>query len=160
MNPQDILKYGHRTVLKTLDRIPPAEATTPGAVGYWSVKDVTGHLASFELVLVEILENLIRLRPMPLTEQLAADGQAFNDEQVDRLRRSLTMDQALDEYVAAHERVRAGAAALPPALWRQPGLLPWYGPEYDLEDLIVYMFYGHKREHSGQIAVFSDRFRG
>lgn len=160
MNPPDILKYGHLTVLKTLSRIPPAEVNTPGAVGYWSTKDVVGHLASFELVLVEILENLVRPRPMPLTEQLAADGQAFNDEQVDRLRRPLSMAQVLDEYQAAHEQVRQAVVALPPASWRQPGILPWYGPQYDLEDFIVYTYYGHKREHSGQIAIFGDRFRG
>lgn len=159
MNPQDILKYGHLTFLRTLNRIPPAEVNTSGAVGYWSVKDLVGHLASFEQVLVEIVENLIQPRPMPLTEQFATNGQAFNDEQVDRLRRSLTMAQVFEEYLTAHERVRMGVTALLPSLWRQMGILPWYGPEYDLEDFIVYTFYGHKREHSGQIATFSDRFR-
>ena len=29
--------------------------------------------------------------------------------------------------------------------------------EYSLEDFIVYTFYGHKREHSAQIAAFRDR---
>ncbi len=159
MNPQDILKYGHATVLHTIARFPTAEVDTPGAVGYWSVKDVVGHLASFEQVLVEIIENLVNPRPMPLTEQLAANGQVFNDVQVDRLRHPLTMVQVFDEYQAAHERVRRGVAALPPTLWRQPGILPWYGPEYDLEDFVVYTFYGHKREHCGQIATFNDRFK-
>ena len=37
------------------------------------------------------------------------------------------------------------------------GVLPWYGAEYDLEDFIAYMYYGHKREHSAQIAVFKDK---
>ncbi len=159
MNPQDILKYGHATVLRTLNAFPAAELSTAGAVGYWSVKDVVGHLASFEQVLIEIIENLIKPRPIPLTQQFAANGQAFNDEQVDRLRRPRTMAQVFEEYRAAHERVRTGVGALPPSLWRQPGILPWYGAEYDLEDFIVYTFYGHKREHCGQIATFSDRFK-
>ena len=39
---------------------------------------------------------------------------------------------------------------------RQVGTLPWYGAEYALDDYLVYAFYGHKREHSGQISVFKD----
>ena len=36
---------------------------------------------------------------------------------------------------------------------------PWYGKEYALDDFIVYTFYGHKREHSAQIAAFRDLLR-
>jgi hypothetical protein len=39
---------------------------------------------------------------------------------------------------------------------RQPGSLPWYGPAYAIDDLIVYQYYGHKREHTAQINVFKD----
>lgn len=39
---------------------------------------------------------------------------------------------------------------------RKVGALPCYGAEYDLEDFIVYSFYGHKREHCAQIAVYRD----
>ena len=28
---------------------------------------------------------------------------------------------------------------------------------YALDDVLVYMYYGHKREHSAQIAAFRDR---
>jgi len=28
---------------------------------------------------------------------------------------------------------------------------------YALDDVIVYMYYGHKREHNAQIAAFRDR---
>ena len=39
----------------------------------------------------------------------------------------------------------------------QAGTLPWYGMAYSLDDVLVYMYYGHKREHSAQIAAFRDR---
>jgi hypothetical protein len=48
---------------------------------------------------------------------------------------------------------------IPADTWVKEGILKWYGAEYDLEDFIVYTFYGHKREHCGQIATFSDRFK-
>jgi hypothetical protein len=46
---------------------------------------------------------------------------------------------------------------IPPQTLRQPGTIPWYGAEYALDDLLVYMYYGHKREHSAQVGVFRDQ---
>ncbi len=43
---------------------------------------------------------------------------------------------------------------IPEGAWRQTGMLAWYGAEYDLEDYVVYTYYGHKREHCGQIQAF------
>jgi hypothetical protein len=158
MNPQDILKYGHLTVLKTVETFPREQFDTPGAVGYWSVKDVVAHLASYELVLVEVLQNILGPCPTPLVDEFMADGQAFNDRQVDVLRKDRTMQQAFDEYRSAYENMAELAKQLPPDAWRQMGILPWYGAEYDLEDFIIYTYYGHKREHSGQIQTWRDRY--
>jgi hypothetical protein len=36
------------------------------------------------------------------------------------------------------------------------GLLAWYGAEYDLEDVVAYSQYGHKREHGAQVNVYKD----
>jgi hypothetical protein len=160
MNPEDILRYGHLTVLSTIDSFPREQWHTPGAVGYWSVKDVIAHLSSFELVLVEILRDIIDPCPTPLVDEFKRDGQAFNDHQVDILRKPMAMEQILDEYKSAHEKVAGLAGRISPNVWKQTGLLPWYGKEYDLEDFIVYTYYGHKREHCGQIQVFQDHFKG
>ena len=37
--------------------------------------------------------------------------------------------------------------------WRQIGAIPWYGPEYSLDDFVVYNIYGHKREHDPQLSA-------
>ena len=158
MNPQDVLKYGHRTVMRTLEAFPRAQWYTPGACGRWSVKDLVAHLGSFELVLAEALENCLSPGPTPLVDQFAGRDQDFNDEQVDRLRKDWTLEAALEEYLSAHRRVWAAASQIAPEIWEREGVFPWYGAEYDLEDFVVYAFYGHKREHTGQIQVFSDRF--
>jgi hypothetical protein len=73
------------------------------------------------------------------------------------MRQELSVAETLGEYNAVHAQVTAVAAQLPVETFRQTGTLPWYGMEYALDDLIVYMYYGHKREHSAQIAVFRDR---
>lgn len=159
MNAFDILMYGHKTVLSTLDAFPKEEISTPGACGYWSAKDLTAHLGSFEVMLAELLDSLLDHKPAPLVDQYKANGQAFNDEQVDHLRKDSSFEEVLAEYMAAHERVRASAKRVLEITWEQENLLPWYGAQYDLEDFIVYTFYGHKREHTGQIQVWRDKFK-
>lgn len=159
MHASDVLMYGHLTFMHTLEEFPAGQRTTGGAVGYWSVKDLVGHLGSFELVLVEVLQDAVALCPTPLRDALTADGQAFNDQQVDVLRKSWTYEQCLEEYLSAHKQVRGLVSKLPTGLLQQTGAIPWYSDAYDLEDLITYQYYGHKREHSGQIQTFRDRFR-
>jgi hypothetical protein len=158
MNPQDVMMYGHLTVVRTVDSFPREHVYASGAVGYWSVKDVIAHLGSFELVLVELLGSLIEPCPTPLVDEFKGDGQAFNDRQVDVLRKNMSMEQAMHEYTSAYEQVATLARQIPRSTWQTNGILPWYGDQYDLEDFVVYTFYAHKREHCGQIQVFRDQF--
>lgn len=152
MHAVDVLRYGHLTLTGTLERVPAGRWEEAGACGVWSVKNIVAHLASYELVLVSLLEQLLDGRPDEFVNPFDAD---FNDAQVDR-RKGMGAGETLDEYQRAHERAMELAAQLPPEAFRQAGLLPWYGAEYDLEDFLVYTYYGHKREHSAQIARVAD----
>jgi len=67
------------------------------------------------------------------------------------------MREVLDEFNDAHAQVMSLAERIRPEVFRQVGTLPWYGMDYSLDDVLVYMYYGHKREHSAQIAAFRDR---
>jgi len=62
----------------------------------------------------------------------------------------------LAEYRDTHAEAARLMQQVPFEMRRLKGSLPWYGEEYDLEDFIVYTFYGHKREHCAQINVFKD----
>jgi hypothetical protein len=42
---------------------------------------------------------------------------------------------------------------IPAEPWREAGTIPWYGPEYSLNDLVVYQMYGHRREHDPQLGA-------
>ena len=156
MNAVDVLRYGHGTVLATLDGLPPAEWTTPGVCGVWSVKDIVAHLASYELALVDVLTSLGDGGPTPTLDRFKDPAGDFNDAEV-AARRHRSADEVLAEYTAAHERTMALIRRIPEETRSRPGTLPWYGAEYALDDFVVYTFYGHKREHSAQIAVFRDR---
>lgn len=155
MNATDILKYGQLTVLQTIDGFPESDWETPGACGYWSVKDILAHLASYERVLVDILASFTAGSPTPALDAFLEQGAQFNDSEVDR-RKDNSIRDVLAEFNDTHAQVMFLIAGIAPAKLRETGILPWYGTAYSLDDVLVYMYYGHKREHSAQIAAFKD----
>jgi hypothetical protein len=155
MNAPDVLMYGNQTLLRNLEGFPASEWTTTGVCGIWSAKDVVGHLASFERFTADLLSTFTGGSPTPFMTEFIDQHDQFNDNQVTQ-RKALSLDQVLAEYKGHHEKVVAHAARIPGEVWRKAGTLPWYGLEYSLDDLIVYQDYGHKREHSAQIAAFID----
>lgn len=158
MNAVDVLKYGHLTVLKTLDGLPESTWETGGVCGVWSVKDIIAHLASYEHVLVEVLQGFSGGGPTPYLDDMTKPDYNFNDIEVGK-RKHLSAQAALAEYTDAQAQVAALVGQIPAETLRQPGTLPWYGMEYALDDFIVYQYYGHKREHCAQIAVYRDTLR-
>ncbi len=155
MNATDILKYGQLTVLQTINGFPETAWETAGACGVWSVKDIIAHLASYERVLVDILTSLTSGGPTPALNTFIELGGQFNESEVNR-RKEKTIHDVLAEFNDTHSQVMSLIVTLPPETLRQSGTLPWYGMDYALDDVIVYMYYGHKREHSAQIAAFRD----
>jgi uncharacterized protein (TIGR03083 family) len=156
MNAVDILKYGQGTVYQTIEGFPESAWEKPGACGVWSVKDILAHLTSYEEVLVDILSTFVGKHSTPYLDKYTAPGGQFNDAEVEK-RRGKTVQEILDEFNDAHAQATALAAQIRPEQFRQNGTQPWYGMDYSLDDIIVYMYYGHKREHSAQIAAFRDR---
>jgi hypothetical protein len=160
MNAKDILMYGHRWVHKHLDGFSEQQWIEPGVCGVWSVKEIVAHLTSFEWVLVEVFRDCIEPTMTPTLNLFTSmDGDAFNAVQVD-LRKAKSPAQVLEEYNQAYELTRDLIPRLDGKTLTQPGTLPWYGEEYSLDDFIVYQYYGHKREHCAQIAIYRDRVFG
>lgn len=159
MNTIDVLKYGQQTILRTVEGFPASGVEIPGACGFWTVKDIIAHLTSYELLLVDVLSPFAGEPATHYLDRKATLGEQFNDAEV-RARQGKTMKEVLDEFNAAYTRVMALAGRIPPEKLGQTGTIPWYGLEYSLEDYIVYTFYGHKREHSAQIAAFHDLLDG
>jgi hypothetical protein len=156
MNALDVMKYGHQTVLTAVDGLAEADAIKPGVCSVWSAKDIIAHLASFELLLEDALKSFTGGGPTPIMDAKAKKGSEFNDSEVAE-RRGMTYGDVLAEYETAHERVMTLINTIPAETLRKEGTIPWYGPEYSLDDFIVYANYAHKREHCGQIRVFRRR---
>ena len=159
MNATDVLRYGQLTFLSGLDRLPESEWESPGVCGYWSVKQIIAHIASYEAVLADVLANLTGSNATPALDRFLGNNVAFNDDEV-AARASLSPSATLDELRAEHDRAMALVGIIPVETLRSTGIIPWYGDEYSIEDLIVYQYYGHKREHVAQIWVFRDHLAG
>jgi len=157
MNAQDVLKYGHFTFLGSVERVPQDRWQETGVCGSWSTQDVVAHLASYEVLLVEVLAQVAGQNlPTPTLDALIRDGNAFNDIQVEQ-RRGMDADAVVAQYKDAHQGVHHIMATLKPKQFTSKGILPWYGADYSLDDYLVYAFYGHKREHAAELNVFADR---
>jgi hypothetical protein len=156
MNAADILKYGHVFLHEAIDDMPDAEWETPDVCGVWSSKDILSHLLSFETVLRDILQNQLGRAETPaLNELTSMDPETYNTVLVTR-HHARPWNDVLRELESVHAQVVDAARQIPKSTWQTPGILPWYGAEYDLDDFVVYMYYGHKREHGAQINVFKD----
>jgi hypothetical protein len=126
-------------VKQAVEGLPHEKWTTPGVVGYWSVKNIIGHLASFEMFLIELLGALPQNGPMPIIERMVADPQRFNDVEVDQKRASQSPADAWAEYVTNWERAMSLLSQIPVQDRRVTGVLPWYGAEYDSRYVSVIM---------------------
>lgn len=157
MNVIDILRHGHETVKTAVNQLPQNEWHIPGVCGHWSVKDIVAHLTSFEQLLIEVAMSLQPENvPTPVLDHLLADEAQFNDSEVEK-RQEQTVEAIWAEYETAYKTAVDLLNQIPAEQFRQKGLLSWYGETYDLEDFLVYTYYGHKREHCAQVSLFRDR---
>jgi hypothetical protein len=160
MNGVDILRYGHGEVQTAIADLPENEWYMPGVCGHWSVREIIAHLASYEQLLIEVLTGLLKedAPPTPTLDRLLADEERFNDDEVAR-RCCQSAHEVWTEYEEAHETAVSLLSQIPLEGRRLNGVLSWYGDTYDLEDFLVYTYYGHKREHCAQIAVYRSAIR-
>lgn len=158
MHMLDVMKYGDRTLRASLSRLPHKAWERPGACGHWSPKDILAHLASYERLLADVIRSLQDESLGKTLLDLREQGSDFNEQQVIS-RGACSIEELMDEYSSAQQACMERAANLDRSAMIRTGALDWYGPEYDLEDYVVYTSYGHKREHGAQINAFVDLLR-
>jgi hypothetical protein len=153
VNAHDILVFGQRDIDALIDRFSPADWRAI-ALGVWTTKDLVGHLGAFEVRFREALTVL--LGDEPVTDILSSRLATFNDDQA-AIRHDWSVDEVVGELRGAYRAVMELVARIPEERWREVRTIPWYGPQYSLDDLVVYTIYGHKREHSPQLEAVLER---
>jgi len=156
VNPIDILTYGQRTVDELIDRLQPDDWTAI-ALGVWTTKDVVGHLGAFEVRFAEIMAMFAG--ETPRTNLRSEPASTFNDDQA-AIRRDWPVDRVVAELRDAHVVVMELAGRIDADVWSKVGTIPFYGPEYSLDEMLVYTMYGHKREHGPHLDAVLERSAG
>jgi uncharacterized damage-inducible protein DinB len=158
MHPLTTLRYAHKTLLDSTNGLRDADWDTPGVCGFWSVKQIIGHIIAWDSFFCEFVARHAGLDiPRPHIDDFRAfdgDDDKFN-EKYGTSASSKTKDELLAELETVYAREVEICAKIDEATWHKTGVLRW-APDDDLEDYLLYAVYGHKYEHAAQIVVFRD----
>ena len=157
MNASELLEKGHMMVIQTVDGLPELQWDAPGVCGNWSVKDIIAHLASYEHVLLDVLNTFSGKEPTPYVLRFISQTQEFDDAEV-AARRYATAQQVIDEYQDTQVRTTSLLEQIPAETVQRQGTMPWYQQGLSLADFINRM-YEHTREHCDQIVGFHNRIK-
>jgi len=145
------LAESRQTLHQAIEGLSEEEMTQPQVEGVWTVKDVLGHIASWEETCLEPLQRYADGGPFEV--QVIEDYMAWNDEQAAR-KRDVPLDAILDELATIRQGLVEAASRLSAGQWKQRVPFSWGGRGTIAEVLDV--FYQHELEHVRTI----ERWRG
>lgn len=118
--------------LKTIDNLSQDEMTHPNVEGVWSIKDIIGHLTSWQMLCVQIIEGLQLCKPAVLP--YITDENVWNNQQAEN-KRELSFDRIITDYNTVHQMIIDGVNGLTPEQQSQIIALPW-GEQNNLEGML------------------------
>jgi uncharacterized damage-inducible protein DinB len=145
------LAKSRQTLHQAIEGLSEEEMTQPQVEGVWTVKDVLGHIASWEETCLEPLQRYADGGPFEV--EVIEDYLAWNDEQAAR-KRDVPLDVVLDELATVRQGLVAAASRLSAQQWKQRVPCSWGGQGTIAEVLDV--FYQHELGHVRHI----QRWRG
>lgn len=145
------LQEQHAQLLAALEEISEEVIVQRPIVGWWTLKDLLGHIAMWEQVALQfIAESKQDGAPKPLGLNDDAAINAHNKRGV-TIRRDWPLARGRAEFDAAHRDLLAAIESLSDADLSTPLPAPW-GKGATLEQLIAINSYEHISEHIAQIS--------
>ncbi len=124
-------------LLQSFRGLPEDRATESGAVGAWSVKDILGHITTWEEFTTGNLGRAMNGQPAEEYEEY----ETYNQEEVAR-KAGLSFAEIQRQLEEVHGKLMAALAGLPDQRWDA-------GP--DIQEHVGEETYDHYREHYEQI---------
>ena len=140
MNKSELIHHMEQewqALAQSYQGLTEATASQRGGSGEWSVKDILGHVATWEEAAIEDLGLMMQGRPTREYD----DTDAYNREEVAR-KASLSFDQIQRQMDDTHHSLMAALAAVPEERWAS---------DAGLQERVESYAYDHSREHSEQI---------
>lgn len=154
----EILDNSHLYAIQTLDDLNEVEWDMPNVVGNWSVKDTVTHLASYEHLLLEILQSFVgQASDRPYIAAYRKGQESFNQSQVEQ-RKYETAQHVMDDYQDTQMQTSSLLVQIPVDKVEQEGTLPVSdtNPSGSLAKLVENLA-EHSRSHCDQIRAFRQR---
>ena len=124
-----------------LARVPPDRMEDAGVVGPWSVKDIIGHITTWERVLMDSIEAYrVGEDPEVLKYSDYADINEFNERSVQE-KTGTTLSVLTDDLKSTHEDMMVLLNSLPEAAFHVS----------DIEGRVREDSFRHYREHTASI---------
>jgi len=126
------LAESRRALHQAIEGLNEEEMTQVQVEGVWTVKDVLGHIASWEEICLAPLCHYVD--GGPFDAQVIKDYLAWNDEQATR-KRDIPLDAILDELATIRQELVTTASKLSADQWEGRVSVPWGGRETVAEAL-------------------------
>lgn len=119
-----ILEEGQNKILNLLEAIPKKDLDKPLGTGEWSIKDLVGHVASWEELAVKALREWRERKPLTVQGIVGVQGgvDSFNADEVEKHRESSAED-ALERASTVHQELLSEISAVDRNVWLEP---PYY----------------------------------
>jgi hypothetical protein len=128
-----------QALLQTWEGLPENMILQPGAVGYWSVRDVMAHIPAWEEEAMKALPLILEGKPLP--RYMGID--AFNARKQES-RKHLSLGQIEEELPATHKKLLNYLQKVPESAFG----IPRFIKRLRLDT------FGHYREHAAQISTW------
>ncbi len=136
------LAESRRDLHRATQGLSEEEMTEVQVEGVWTIKDVLGHIASWEEICLEPLRRYAD--GDPFKAEVIKDYLILNEELAAR-KQDIPLDVILDELDAIRQKLVATASKLSAEQWEQRVLFPW-GDEGAVAEMLDEL-YQHELEH-------------
>ena len=136
------LAESRRDLHRATQGLSGEEMTQVQVEGVWTIKDVLGHIASWEEISLEPLRRYVDGGPFAV--EVIEDYLILNEELAAR-KQDVPLDVILDELDAIRQELVATVSELSVEQWEQRVLFPW-GDEGAVAEMLDEL-YQHELEH-------------
>ena len=136
------LAESRRALHQAIEGLSEEEMTQTQVEGVWTIKDVLGHITSWEETCLEPLRRYADGGPFEV--KVIEDYLAWNDVQAAR-KRNIPLDAILDELTTVRQGMVAAASRLSARQWKQRVPFAW-GGEGTMTDTLEGL-HEHEMEH-------------
>ncbi len=147
------LERDRRDLLAAIEGLPEDVLTTERITDQWTIKDLLGHMAMWQKVAVQFLDDYAKdgvPKNLGLDSDAAVDAHNMREA---AQRSDWTLAQVREELDATHTALVAAVGRLSDRDLSAPLPAPWHGGT-NLEHLIMINSYTHDPDHIGQITTW------